>query len=155
MQLEQDKIKTENATLVTAYREKTRKHQQTLELYDRLKRKEMAAATQSAAFDSVDEVLSSIASQHGQTHHKFPHQLQSVARLDKQPIFYPASPELQGGNSRPHGDGSNQTYKHGRSTSNGSLENGGIMQPHPHRVKEIVHKAFESGRSLLITKMLV
>lgn len=153
MQLEQDKIKTENATLVTAYREKTRKHQQTLELYDRIKRKEMAAATQSAAFDSVDEVLGSIASQHGQTHHKFPHQLQSGARLDRQPILYPTSPDLQSENSRPHG--SNQNYRHGRSTSNGSLENGGIMQPPPHRVKEVVHKTFESGRSLLITNTLV
>ena len=43
-----------------AFREKSRKHQQTQELYDRLKRKEMTAATQSAAFESVDEVLGNV-----------------------------------------------------------------------------------------------
>ena len=57
MQIDQDRLKAENKSLVTAFREKSRKHQQTQELYDRLKRKEMTAATQSAAFDSVDEVL--------------------------------------------------------------------------------------------------
>lgn len=62
MQLEQEKLKTENAKLANAYRDKARKHQQTQELYDRLKRKEMTAATQSAAFDSVDEVLQSVSS---------------------------------------------------------------------------------------------
>ena len=62
MQLEQEKLKTENAKLTNAYRDKARKHQQTQELYDRLKRKEMAQATQSAAFDSVDEVLQSVSS---------------------------------------------------------------------------------------------
>ncbi|MCJ1245469.1 hypothetical protein MMC30_002673 [Trapelia coarctata] len=62
MQLEQEKLKTENAKLANAYRDKARKHQQTQELYDRLKRKEMTQATQSAAFDSVDEVLQSVSS---------------------------------------------------------------------------------------------
>ena len=60
MQIDQDKLKVENKNLVTAFREKSRKHQQTQELYDRLKRKEMTAATQSAAFESVDEVLGNI-----------------------------------------------------------------------------------------------
>jgi hypothetical protein len=60
MQLEQDKLKTENAKLANTYRDKNRKLQQTQELYDRLKRKEMTAATQSAAFESVDEVLQSV-----------------------------------------------------------------------------------------------
>jgi len=62
MQLEQEKLKTENSKLANAYRDKARKHQQTQELYDRLKRKEMTQATQSAAFDSVDEVLQSVSS---------------------------------------------------------------------------------------------
>jgi hypothetical protein len=74
MQLEQEKLKAENAKLANAYRDKARKHQQTQELYDRLKRKEMTAATQSAAFDSVDEVLQSVSSRQdsngaGQTMH--------------------------------------------------------------------------------------
>ena len=65
MQMNEDKLKAENAKLGNAFREKSRKHQQTQELYDRLKRKEMTAATQSAAFDSVDEVLQSASSNQG------------------------------------------------------------------------------------------
>ena len=65
MQIDQDKLKAENKSLVTAYREKSRKHQQTQELYDRLKRKDMAAATQSAAFESVDEVLGNVPGRQG------------------------------------------------------------------------------------------
>lgn len=69
MQVDQDTLKAENAKLAVAFRDKSRKHQQTQELYDRLKRKEMTAATQSAAFDSVDEVLQSVSNRqpsHGQ-----------------------------------------------------------------------------------------
>ncbi|KAF6236070.1 hypothetical protein HO173_005698 [Letharia columbiana] len=65
MQIDQDRLKLENKNLVTAFREKSRKHQQTQELYDRLKRKEMTAATQSAAFDSVDEVLGNVPGRQG------------------------------------------------------------------------------------------
>ena len=57
MEVEQEKLKTDKANLAAALREKARKHQQTHELYERLKRKEMAAATKIAAFDSVDDVL--------------------------------------------------------------------------------------------------
>ncbi|KAL9119570.1 MAG: hypothetical protein Q9187_003876 [Circinaria calcarea] len=60
MQIDQDKLKTENANLAAAYREKARKHQQTQELYDKVRRKEMTAITQSAAYDTVDEVLQSV-----------------------------------------------------------------------------------------------
>ncbi|KAL8831942.1 MAG: hypothetical protein Q9191_000582 [Dirinaria sp. TL-2023a] len=66
MQVDQDRLKSENTNLVTAFREKSRKHQQTQELYDRLKRKEMTAATQSAAYQSVDEVLGSVVNRHPQ-----------------------------------------------------------------------------------------
>ncbi|MCJ1399705.1 hypothetical protein MMC11_002907 [Xylographa trunciseda] len=62
LHMEQDKLKTEHTKLTIAFRDKSRQHQQTQELYDRLKRKEMTAATQSAAFDSVDEVLQSVSS---------------------------------------------------------------------------------------------
>ncbi|KAL2050132.1 hypothetical protein ABVK25_009635 [Lepraria finkii] len=63
MQIEQDRLKQENTQLVTAFREKCHKHQQTQELYERLKRKEMTAATQSVAFESADEVLGKVSSQ--------------------------------------------------------------------------------------------
>ena len=61
MQIDQDKLKTDNATLAHSLREKARKHLQVQELYDKLKRRDMTAATQSAAYDSVDEVLQAVA----------------------------------------------------------------------------------------------
>ncbi|KAL8830451.1 MAG: hypothetical protein Q9170_005734 [Blastenia crenularia] len=66
LQIDREKLQSENNSLVSAFREKSRKHQQTQELYDRLKRKEMTAATQSAAFESVDEVLGNINGRAGQ-----------------------------------------------------------------------------------------
>ena len=57
MSIDQDRLKNENQTLVVNIKEKTRKQQQTQELYDRLKRKEMTTATQHAAFDSVEGML--------------------------------------------------------------------------------------------------
>ena len=57
MSIDQDRLKSENQALVVNIKEKTRKQQQTQELYDRLKRKEMTTATQHAAFDSVEGML--------------------------------------------------------------------------------------------------
>ncbi|KAL8802979.1 MAG: hypothetical protein Q9182_003467 [Xanthomendoza sp. 2 TL-2023] len=65
-QIDREKLQSENTNLVQAFREKSRKHQQTQELYDRLKRKEMAATAQSAAFESVDDVLGHVSSRTGQ-----------------------------------------------------------------------------------------
>lgn len=65
MQIDYDKLKVENANILAAYREKSRKHQATQDLYDRLKRKEMTAVTRSAAFDSAEEVLQSVSSRQG------------------------------------------------------------------------------------------
>ncbi|MCJ1351219.1 MAG: hypothetical protein MMC33_001202 [Icmadophila ericetorum] len=69
MQIEQDQLKAENINLANIYREKNKKHQHTQELYDRLKRKEMTAVTQSAAYDSANEVLESATRRqsHGRT----------------------------------------------------------------------------------------
>ena len=60
MHIDQTKLKNDNNQLLAALREKNRKHAQTQELYDRLKAKEMTAATRNAAFDSVDDVLQSV-----------------------------------------------------------------------------------------------
>ena len=57
--MEQEKLEVDKSNLAAALREKTRKHNQTYELYERLKRKEMAAKTQNAAFDTADDVLHS------------------------------------------------------------------------------------------------
>ena len=57
LQVDQEKLKQDNQTLLNALREKNRKFAQTNELYERLKRKEMTAATQYVAFNSVDDAL--------------------------------------------------------------------------------------------------
>ena len=59
MKLDFEKLKQENLNLSQAYRDKARKYQQLDNLYSNLKRKEMTAATQSAAYDTADEVLQS------------------------------------------------------------------------------------------------
>ncbi|KAL8731479.1 MAG: hypothetical protein Q9181_004289 [Wetmoreana brouardii] len=114
LQIDREKLQSENTNLVAAFREKSRKHQQTQELYDRLKRKEMTAATQSAAFESVDEVLSHVA---GRTDQGRP----------QQHSFIP----------RPHGQrdlsqyqyDSGQDLGHRREGSNGSGGSGSMMPP--------------------------
>lgn len=57
MQADQDSFRRKNEELAQALREKTRKHLQTQELYDRLKRKGMLGQVQSAAFDAVDHTI--------------------------------------------------------------------------------------------------
>ncbi|KAI4167747.1 MAG: hypothetical protein LQ343_006942 [Gyalolechia ehrenbergii] len=118
LQIDREKLQSENTNLVTAFREKGRKHQQTQELYDRLKRKEMTAATQSAAFESVDDVLGSVNARASQ-----------------------ARPPQHSFSSRPqeHRDGAQHPYdlgqdlNHNRVGSNGSSGRGGATMPPPLR----------------------
>lgn len=140
MQIDQDKLKTENTSLVAAFREKSRKHQQTQELYDRLKRKEMTAATQSAAFDSVDEVLGSISSRSYQdpNHPNVSQQYQSVSRPPGQQDFYHSPVDVHG---------QQQMYTHGRSGSNGSQGSKGLMPPPPNPTNKPGNRAFEFTQS--------
>lgn len=119
MQIDQDRLKNENRDLVAAYREKNRKHQQTQELYDRLKRKEMTAATQSAAFDSVDEVLGNVS---GQPRFGNPQQNSAMPRSQAQRGFLPTHVDH---------NGIEQVHRHQRSGSANSGGSGGMMPPPP------------------------
>jgi E3 ubiquitin-protein ligase CCNP1IP1 len=92
MHMDHDKLKADNIALLNVLREKTRKQQQTQELYDRLKRKQMAMATQSAAFESVDEVLQNASraqpaswNQHEQSEYvtRGPNLLETLGGLDR------------------------------------------------------------------------
>lgn len=126
MQVDQDRLKNENTNLVAAFREKSRKHQQTQELYDRLKRKEMTAATQSAAYQSVDDVLGSVGGRHGQDQPSGMSQYPNMGRAPGQSQQYQYQGDL---------NGAAQDYGHGRNNSNGSNGNGkdGAMPPPPRR----------------------
>lgn len=55
--IDNDRLRTESQTLAINLKERARKHQQTQELYDRLKRKQMTAATQSAAQSAIEDTL--------------------------------------------------------------------------------------------------
>ena len=55
MQLDQDSLRRKNEELIQALREKSRKHLQTQELYDKLKRRAMLGQVQNAASDAVDQ----------------------------------------------------------------------------------------------------
>lgn len=105
MQIDQGRLQDENATLVGALRAKDRKQQQTQELYDRLKRKEMTSVTQSAAINPVDEVIGAAGSRHSQRQ-----SANDVAQHD-----FPTFSRKQNG--------------HNRNGSNGSLERTSMMPP--------------------------
>ncbi|KAL8690672.1 MAG: hypothetical protein Q9218_003930 [Villophora microphyllina] len=114
LQMDREKLQSENTSLVAAFREKSRKHQQTQELYDRLKRKEMTAATQSAAFKSVDEVLSGVTGRSGQSR---PSQQSFIPRPQGQQDLSQYQYDI------------GQDLGHQREGSNGSGASGGMVPP--------------------------
>ena len=122
VRIDADRLKTENTNLVAAYREKQRKHQQTQELYDRLKRRDMTAVTQSAAFESVDEVLNHSHSRSGYDAPMYSHQHSPTHAKQVQRDFQP---------SRVDRNGIEQVHSHQRSSTNGSKGSGGLMPPPP------------------------
>ena len=117
MQMDQDKLKAENTSLVAAFREKNRKHQQTQELYDRLKRREMTAQTQSAAYESVDEMLGSVSRCRN---HDALSPIRSIARPQGQTetMHFPVDR-----------NGVEQLHPHQKSGSNGSRHSDSRMPP--------------------------
>ncbi|KAL8820830.1 MAG: hypothetical protein Q9223_001022 [Gallowayella weberi] len=117
-QIDREKLQSENTNLVQAFREKSRKHQQTQELYDRLKRKEMAATAQSAAFESVDDVLGHVGSRTSQGR-TLQHSVLSRQHGQR------AAPQYSYDNA--------PTPGHQREGSNSSGGGGGMMPPPPLR----------------------
>ena len=55
--MDQESIKKKHHDLLEAFREKSRKHNQTQELYDKLKRRTLLSHVKSAASNSVDQAL--------------------------------------------------------------------------------------------------
>lgn len=137
MQMDQDKLKTENASLVSAFREKSRKHQQTQELYDRLKRKEMTTATQTAAFNSVDEVLGSVSNLQAQNQSSIPHQYQTGQEPEEDRSIFNQAPLDYHDVAQPHDPS--------RTGRNGSNEDSRMMPPPSNRTKKNEPKAPDIG----------
>ena len=115
MRIDQDRLKAENQNLAASLREKTRKHQQTQDLYDRLKRKEMTAVTQSAAqsaaYESVDDVLGVAPSPQAYGSRRNGHR-----GLQPYPVDH---------------NGVERVHTHQRSGSSHSQGSGGMMPPPP------------------------
>ena len=139
MHLDQTKLKTDNTQLLSALREKNRKHAQTQELYDRLKAKEMTAATQQHAFDSADDVLqSAVRGQvQAQAHHQN-HQVQSYGQgqginVDIHQLRRQGPSPLAGGHFSGSGGGRRSTSPHKMQANNhfSSERNAGGMGPPP------------------------
>lgn len=61
MLVDQDSLRRKNEELAQAFRDKSRKHSQTQELYDKLKRRVMLGQVQNAASDAVDHTIHSSA----------------------------------------------------------------------------------------------
>ncbi|KAI4181440.1 MAG: hypothetical protein L6R41_006613 [Letrouitia leprolyta] len=138
LQIDRESLQSENTKIRAAFQEKSRKHQQTQELYDRLKRKEMTAVTQSAAFESVDDVLGSVNARAGQ------------ARPPQQP-YSSRSQEARNGMQHPYNLG--QDLNHHRVSSNGSSGRGGVTMPPPiHRPEAFGGHLFNTGISRQIFK---
>lgn len=137
--MDQDKLRTENTNLVAAFREKSRKHQQTQELYDRLKRKEMTNATQTAAYNSVDEVLGSVSNPQGQNQPNTSHQYQTgIESEDDQAIFNQAPLDYH---EVPQPDDAS------RMDSNRCNGDSRMMPPPSNRTKRSEPKAPDIGKS--------
>ena len=132
MQIDQGRLKDENATLVGALRAKDRKQQQTQELYDRLKRKEMTSVTQSAAINSVDEVLGAANSRHNNLSQR---QSPNDAARNGFSVF------------------SREQNGHNQDRSNGSLERTSAMPPPFRRPSRNEHNSFGTGTFFTISIM--
>ena len=131
MQIDQDRLKAENQNLVVSLRERTRKHQQTQELYDRLKRKEMTAATQSAAqtaaYESVDDVLGGVG-----TRRVYAGRPQGHRDFQSYPVDH---------------NGIERVHTHQRSGSSNSQGSGGLMPPPPPPRSGFQGNSFGFGKS--------
>jgi E3 ubiquitin-protein ligase CCNP1IP1 len=57
MLVDQDNLRRKNEELAQAFRDKSRKHSQTQELYDKLKRRVMLGQVQNAASDAVNHTI--------------------------------------------------------------------------------------------------
>ncbi|TVY33995.1 E3 ubiquitin-protein ligase [Lachnellula subtilissima] len=101
MQVDQDSFRRKNEELFQALREKTRKHLQTQELYDKLKRRAMLGQVQNAASDAVDQTI-----QASVTANRYTDRLEEQNQHPPQPHFTnQQSISLQ--NSGPLDDGRN------------------------------------------------
>ncbi len=134
--MENDKLKTEKDNLITALRDKDRKLHMTHELYDRLKRKEMAAATQSAVFDSVDELVGSMSNLQGQNHPNIPFRSTIRAQKEHQRV---TPLRMDHGGQQPLHNNDNMTARHGSNSNRQS------MPPPPNWTSGVENRSYDSS----------
>lgn len=145
MRLENEKLRIEQQKLKSALSDKNRQQQQTQDLYDRLKRKEMTAATKSAALESVEDVIGSMANRQSSNQSTLPLYHQSNDRPHTtRPGFSPSRMDY-GGQQLLH----NHSHRFYTGGSNSSNSAGQMMPPPPIRGAVFVNRDFESGQPSL------
>lgn len=146
--LEIERLKTEQQNLKSALLNKTRVHHRTLEQYDRLKRKEVTAATKSVALDSLGDAFAihSMANRRDSSQPTLPPPYQQNARPHTtQPGFSPGRMDY-GGQEQLHNH-NNNIRKVGSNSSNSA---GRMMPPPPTRgAAAFGIRDFESGQPAL------
>ncbi len=134
--MENDKLKTEKDNLIAALRDKNRKLHMTHELFDGLKRKETTAATQSAAFDFVAEVVGSMSNRQGQNHPNLPFESTTRAQKEQQRV----SPlRMDYGGQQPLHNNDNRTATHGGNSNCQS------MPPPPNWTSGVENRSYDSS----------
>lgn len=145
MALDNEKLQLEQQKLRKAMNDKDQLHQETQDLYDRLKWKEMTAATQSAALDSVHHAFGSMANRQDSNQPTIPLPYQSSARPHTiQPGFSPSRMDY-GGQQQLH----NHHHRGRLVGSNRSNSAGQMMPPQPIRGAGFSNRDFGSGQPSL------
>ena len=145
MALDNERLQSEQQKLKEALNDKDKLHQKAQDLHDRLKRKEMTAATQSAALDSVHHVFGSMANRQDSNQATLPLPYQSNARPHTaQPGFSPLRMDY-GGQQQLH----NHHHRVRNVGSNISNSAGQMVPPQPIRGAGFSNRDFESGQPSL------
>ncbi|RDL29719.1 Cyclin [Venustampulla echinocandica] len=129
LQVELDGVRRKNEDLTQAMREKTRKHLQTQEMFDKLKRRSMLGQVQNAASDAVDDTIqASVAANRYADRIGNPNQ-----RPPPPPLFAPqqtSSQQYSGPTSIPHNVASQHRMDGNREANWTLFSSQEGMQPH-------------------------
>lgn len=90
MLVDQDSLRRKNEELAQAFRDKSRKHSQTQELYDKLKHRVMLGQVQNAASDAVDHTIHS-----STVSNRFMDPTVSLDQRSRHPPLFPESQETR------------------------------------------------------------
>ncbi|EPE28458.1 hypothetical protein GLAREA_09579 [Glarea lozoyensis ATCC 20868] len=143
LQIQNDSLKLKNEELNNSYKEKSRKHMQTQEMFDKMKRRSMLGQVQDAASDAVENTIQASAAAN-----RYVDRVNSQARQRPVP---PLFPNQQGSSVPNHGAGhtnmapptSNRETWGGFSSQGSNPHNPTLPQASTHRqpLQPMIHQA--------------